>query len=193
MKLRRINFFLFIIIFLKQPLLLLAADEKGGMPQLDPSSYSSQVFWLIVVFSILFALVNYVFIPKIIKVNSERKKIINENITTAEKNNKIIEDLNNKIEENISKAQLESEKIFKVSYEKNMQFFNNEIKAQMKIFEDKEKKILAEIAAKKNEVEKNLENYCITISDNIFNNILKKDEKISKENFKKLKGNFHAN
>ena len=193
MKLRRINFFLFIIIFLKQPLLLLAADEKGGMPQLDPSSFSSQIFWLIVVFSILFVLVNYVFMPKIIKVYADRKKIINENITTAEKNNKIIEDLNNKMEENISKAKLESERIFKVSYEKNMKFFNSEIKAQMKIFEDKEKKILAEIAAKKNEVEKNLEDYCTTLSDNIFKNILKKDEKISKENFKKLKGNLHAN
>ena len=51
---------------------------------------------------------------------------------------------------------------------------------------------MAEIAAKKNEVEKNLEDYCTTLSDNIFKNILKKDEKISKENFKKLKGNLHA-
>lgn len=52
---------------------------------------------------------------------------------------------------------------------------------------------MAEIAAKKNEVEKNLEDYCIALSDNIFKNILKKDEKISKENFKKLKRDFHAN
>ena len=63
----------------------------------------------------------------------------------------------------------------------------------MKIFEEREKKILAEIAARKDEVEKNLEDYCIALSDNIFKNILKKDEKISKENFKKLKGDFHAN
>ena len=193
MKLRRINFFLFIFIFFKKPLLLLAADEKGGMPQLDPSSFSSQVFWLVVVFSILFVLINSIFMPKIIKVHAERNKIINDNINIAEKNNKVVEDLNIKIEENISKAKVEAEKIFKVSYEKNMDFFNNEIKAQMKIFEDREKKILSDIAAKKNEVENNLEDYCISISDNIFKNILKKDEKISKENFKKLKRDFHAN
>ena len=193
MKFKRINFFLFIFIFFKKPLLLLAADEKGGMPQLDPSSFSSQVFWLIVVFTILFVLINYIFMPKILKVHADRNKIINENISIAEKNNKIAEDLNNRMEENISKAKVEAEKIFKVSYEKNMDLFNSEIKAQMKIFENREKKILAEIAAKKNEVEKNLEGYCIALSDNIFTNILKKDEKISKENFKKLKGDFHAN
>ena len=38
------------------------------------------------------------------------------------------------MEENISKAKLESERIFKVSYEKNMKFFNSEIKAQMRNF-----------------------------------------------------------
>ena len=193
MKLRRINFFLFIFIFFKKPLLLLAADEKGGMPQLDPSSFSSQVFWLVVVFSILFVLINSIFMPKIIKVHAERNKIINDNIDIAEKNNKVVEDLNSRIEDNISKAKVEAEKIFKVSHEKNMHFFNGEIKAQMKIFEDREKKILSEIAAKKNEVEKNLEDYCIAIADNIFKNILKKNEKISKENFKKLKRDFHAN
>ena len=193
MKLKRIKFFLFIFIFFNKPLLLLAADEKGGMPQLDPSSFSSQVFWLVVVFTILFVLINSFFMPRIIKVHAERSKIINDNIDIAEKNNKVVEDLNSSIEENISKAKIEAEKIFKVSYEKNMNFFNGEIKAQMKIFEDREKKILAEIAAKKNEVEKNLEDYCIALSDNIFKNILKKDEKISKENFKKLKGDFHAN
>ena len=193
MTLRKISFFLFIFIFFKKPLLLLAADEKGGMPQLDPSSFSSQVFWLVVVFTILFVIINSIFMPKIIKVHAERNKIINDNINIAEKNNKVVEDLNSKIEENISKAKVEAEKIFKVSYEKNMNFFNGEIKAQMKIFEDREKKILAEIAAKKDEVEKNLEDYCIALSDNIFKNILKKDEKISKENFKKLKRDFHAN
>ena len=53
-----------------------------------------------------------------------------------------------------------------------MNFFNGEIKSQMKIFEEREKKILAEIAARKDEVEKNLEDYCIALSDNIFKNIL---------------------
>ena len=124
MKLRRINFFLFIFIFYKKPLLLLAADEKGGMPQLDPSSFSSQVFWLVVVFTILFVLINSFFMPRITKVHAERSKIINENINIAEKNNKVVEDLNSRIEENISKAKIEAEKIFKVSYEKNMRFFN---------------------------------------------------------------------
>lgn len=193
MKLRKVKIFLFIFIIFKLPLFLMAADKKGGMPQLDPSSFSSQVFWLIIIFTILFILINYIFMPKIIKVHSERKKIIDENIHVAERNNKTIEDLNNRIEENISKAKLEAEKIFRVSYEKNMKFFNSEIKTQMKRFDDRENKILTEIASKKKEVEKNLEVYCITLSDNIYKKILKKDEKISKENFKKLKGNFRAN
>ena len=101
----------------------MAADEKGGMPQLDPSSFSSQVFWLVVVFTILFVLINSFFMPRIIKVHAERSKIINENINIAEKNNKVVEDLNSRIEENISKAKIEAEKIFKVSYEKKYEFF----------------------------------------------------------------------
>ena len=58
--------------------------------------------------------------PRIIKVHTERNKIINENINIAEKNNKVVEDLNSRIEENISKAKIEAEKIFKVSYEKKI-------------------------------------------------------------------------
>ena len=30
--------------------------HAGGMPQLDPSTFSSQIFWLVVAFSVLFIL-----------------------------------------------------------------------------------------------------------------------------------------
>ena len=66
MKLRRINFFYSYLFSIKKPLLLLAADEKGGMPQLDPSSFSSQVFW-VVVFTILFVLINSFLCQELLK------------------------------------------------------------------------------------------------------------------------------
>ena len=53
------------------------------MPQLDFSTYTSQVFWLIVTFSILFLLVWRVMTPKVTDALEARQKRISDNLEKA--------------------------------------------------------------------------------------------------------------
>ena len=55
-----------------------AAEGNGGMPQLNPETFSSQLFWLGIFFILMFIIIHYFFLPKLEKVRSLRKKTIDE-------------------------------------------------------------------------------------------------------------------
>mgnify|MGYP006106399607 CR=1 FL=1 len=59
--------------------------ESGGMPQLNPEFWFSQVFWLIITFGIMFVLLSKFVLPKISENLEVRKAQILENIDAAEK------------------------------------------------------------------------------------------------------------
>ena len=61
------------------------AAESGGMPQLNPEFWISQIFWLIITFGILFIVLTKVILPKISDNVETRKSQILENIETADK------------------------------------------------------------------------------------------------------------
>ena len=61
------------------------AAESGGMPQLNPEFWISQIFWLIITFGILFVVLTKVILPKIRDNLETRKSQILENIETADK------------------------------------------------------------------------------------------------------------
>ena len=61
------------------------AAESGGMPQLNPEFWISQIFWLIITFGILFIVLTKVILPKISNNLETRKSQILENIETADK------------------------------------------------------------------------------------------------------------
>ena len=70
------------------------AEESGGMPQLNPEFWVSQIFWLILSFGILFIILSKTILPKI-SVNLEsRKSQILENVEMADKQRKISEEKN---------------------------------------------------------------------------------------------------
>ena len=54
------------------------AAESGGMPQLNPEFWISQIFWLIITFGILFIVLTKVILPKI---SNNRLLLIFGNIT----------------------------------------------------------------------------------------------------------------
>ena len=60
------------------------AAESGGMPQLNPEFWISQIFWLIITFGILFIVLTKVILPKISDNLETRKSQILENIETAD-------------------------------------------------------------------------------------------------------------
>ena len=59
--------------------------ESGGMPQLNPEFWVSQIFWLIITFGILYIVLSKLILPKISANLEIRKSQIVENIEAAEK------------------------------------------------------------------------------------------------------------
>ena len=64
------------------------SGESGGMPQLNPEFWVSQIFWLTLTFGILYLVLSKIVLPKISENLETRKSQILENIETAEKQRK---------------------------------------------------------------------------------------------------------
>ena len=75
---------------------LVESSESGGMPQLNPEFWFSQIFWLIITFGVLFIVLSKLILPKISANLEARKSQILENIGAAEKQREASE---NKIKE----------------------------------------------------------------------------------------------
>ena len=121
------------------------AAESGGMPQLNPEFWISQIFWLIITFGILFIVLTKVILPKISDNLETRKSQILENIETADKQK---EESQKKIDE--------YEKIILDSKLKAKSYFNE---AREKILDDINKKRAAlekDLDEEIDEVEKEL-------------------------------------
>ena len=58
---------------------------EAGMPQLDPTYWASQAFWLILVFSILYISIAKFYLPKIKKNLDDRENKIKEDLEEANK------------------------------------------------------------------------------------------------------------
>ena len=92
--------------------------ESGGMPQLNPEFWISQIFWLTLTFGILYIVLSKLILPKISGNLELRKSQIQENIEAAEKQR---EDSDSKLKEFdkiILKNKLEAKKIFNDAREK---------------------------------------------------------------------------
>jgi len=110
------------------------AAESGGMPQLNPEFWISQIFWLTITFGILYVVLSKLILPKISTNLEIRKSQILENIEAAEKQR---EESEQKIEE----------------YEKTVQNSKNEAK---NYFKQAREKILKDINLKKNVLDEEL-------------------------------------
>ena len=110
------------------------AAESGGMPQLNPEFWISQIFWLTITFGILYVVLSKLILPKISANLEIRKSQIAENIEAADKQRKESE---LKIEE----------------YEKIVQDSKNEAK---NYFKQAREKVLKDINFKKNTLDKEL-------------------------------------
>ena len=89
------------------------AAESGGMPQLNPEFWISQIFWLTITFGTLYVLLSKLILPKISDNLEVRKSKILENIEAAEK-----------YRENSEEKIIEYDKLVKDSKNEAKTYFN---------------------------------------------------------------------
>ena len=101
------------------------AAESGGMPQLNPEFWISQIFWLTLTFGILYIVLSKLILPKISANLELRKSQIQDNIEAAEKQRKDSESKLKEYDDIIFKSKSEAKNIFKDSREKVIKDINN--------------------------------------------------------------------
>jgi len=100
------------------------AAESGGMPQLNPEFWISQIFWLTLTFGILYLVLSKLILPKISANLESRKSQILENIEAAEKQREDSETKLKEYQDVISKSKLEAKTIFNQAREKVLKDIN---------------------------------------------------------------------
>jgi len=137
--------FLLIIGFLTASEVNLLAAE-AGMPQLDPTYWASQAFWLILIFTALYLALSNLFIPKIKNSIDNRENKIKDDLDEAQKLKNLAEQKLKEYELSIENAKKEVQKIIFESKNK----LNLEIQKKKKEFE---KEIEIEIKSAEKEIE----------------------------------------
>jgi F-type H+-transporting ATPase subunit b len=138
-------FLLIFGIFIISQINLLAAE--AGMPQLDPTYWASQAFWLILIFTLLYLSLAKMFIPKIKEGIDDRENKIKDDLDEAQKIKLITEEKHKDYEITIENAKKEVQKIIFESKNK----LNSEIQNKKKRIE---KEIEAEVRSAEQEIEK---------------------------------------
>ena len=100
------------------------AAESGGMPQLNPEFWISQIFWLTLTFGILYIVLSKLILPKISDNLESRKSQILENIEAAEKQREDSETKIKEYDQMISKSKLEAKNILNQAREKALKDIN---------------------------------------------------------------------
>ena len=100
-------------------------NSAVGMPQLDFSTFPNQIFWLVIFCIILFAIVKLFIIPRMEDIFANRRKIIDGNIAKAEEIRLRVSEIEQQIEEELTKAKAQCDDIMNAS--------GNRIKEQMSI------------------------------------------------------------
>jgi F-type H+-transporting ATPase subunit b len=134
---------------------LLAAE--AGMPQLDPTYWASQAFWLILIFSGLYLVLANLFIPKIKSSIDNRENKIKDDLDEAQKLKNLAEQKLKEYELSIESAKKKVQKIIFESKNK----LNLEIRNKKKKFE---KEIEIEVESAEKEIENLKKNSLKSIS-----------------------------
>ena len=101
------------------------AADSGGMPQLNPEFWISQIFWLTLTFGILYIVLSKLILPKISANLELRKSQIQENIEAAEKQRESSEAKLKEYDDIVLKSKLDAMNIFKDARDKVLKDINS--------------------------------------------------------------------
>ncbi len=184
------NFFIFKEVF---------GAESGGMPQLNPEFWISQIFWLTLTFGILYIVLSKMILPKISSNLESRKSLIQENIEAADKQRADSEKKLKEYEEIISKSKLEAKNIFNETKEKILKDINGKRESLDKQLDEEIKKIEQEINILKKNAPEKINKIAIETSSELLKKLIGADinnssiSAIVSDLSKKDKGKYYGN
>ena len=148
------------------------AAESGGMPQLDPEFWFSQIFWLVITFGTLYLVLSKIILPKISDNLETRKSQVLENLELAEQQRKESEAKLKEFESVILKSKIEAKTLFNESRKKLLDDIN--VKRQKLEEEiDREVKIVeAEIKELKKKSPEKINKIAIETSTDLINQLI---------------------
>jgi F-type H+-transporting ATPase subunit b len=92
------------------------------MPQLDPTFFVSQLFWLCLSFALLFVLMQFWALPGVTKVIQNRHKIIDADLKQAANQQQEVEKINKICAENMTKARATASDMLKKTIDEMKQY-----------------------------------------------------------------------
>jgi len=141
---------------------------EAGMPQLDPTYWASQSFWLILVFTILYISISKLYLPKIKDNLDDRENKIKEDLENA---NKFKEQSEVKIREYEVILENAKKEVAKIHFEsKNV--LNKDIQSKKDTIEKEIEKEIFKAQKEISEFKKNSISSIQSISGSIVSNII---------------------
>ena len=175
------------------------AAESGGMPQLNPEFWISQIFWLTLTFGVLYIVLSKLILPKISANLELRKSQIQENVEAAEKQRKNSESKIKEYDDIILKTKLEAKNIFNETRKKIIKDINSKKEILDKQIDDEIKKAENEINLLKKSAPEKINKIAIETSSELIKKLIGADvnnssisaivDDLSKKNEDKYYGN----
>ena len=151
------------------------AAESGGMPQLNPEFWVSQIFWLTLTFGILYIVLSKIILPKISANLELRKSQIQENIEAADKQRKSCETKLREYDDIIFKSRLDAKNIFKNAREKAIKDISLKKEALDKQIDEEIKRTEQEIKVLKKDAPEKINKIAVETSSELVKKLIGAD------------------
>tara|TARA_E500000331_G_scaffold211187_1_gene202442 strand:+ start:109 stop:699 length:591 start_codon:yes stop_codon:yes gene_type:complete len=148
------------------------AAESGGMPQLNPEFWISQIFWLIITFGFLYIVLSKLILPKISANLELRKSQISDNIEAADKQREESESKLKEYDEIILKSKNEAKNIFNQAREEAIMGINKKKENLDKQIDEEIKKAEDEIGKLKRNAPEKITKIAIETSSELIKKLI---------------------
>ena len=143
-------------------------SAEAGMPQLDPTYWASQAFWLVLIFSILYISISKFYLPKIKDNLDNRENKIKEDLENA---NKFKEQSEVKAREYDVILENAKKEVTKIHFE-SKSILDKDLQSKKEVMEKEIEKEIFKTQKEILELKKNSISSIQSISENIVSNII---------------------
>ena len=148
------------------------AAESGGMPQLNPEFWISQIFWLTITFGILYVVLSKIILPKISANLEVRKSQILENIEAAEKHREESEQKIKEYDKIVQDSKIEAKNYFNQAREKMLKDINLKKENLDKEINKETRKAEIEIEDLRNKAPEKINKIAIEVSTDLIQQLI---------------------